>query len=252
MSIEKELEVKEKAIEFDCSKSTLSTTTTLYPLEESNPFFNPTRRLLINAHGIGVLRFPTPPRELDIPIQTEDGKLVYLSKREKRSSGNCMLSHVKLGDVVQTEYFFGPNRDPVLYLLDDEDGGGQREVKTKGKWTSRAMEFRVLGGESLEWRYTAEELCNGGQVNLLVLSRVDSKADKENGNVIAKLIRSDETRTPGSAKCSAGNGGELLIDEEALGSLDEGLVVASCLVMLKREIDRRRALQIAMIGAVVT
>ena len=249
MPIEKDLEVKDKTIELD-SKSTISTTTTLYPLEESNAFFSPTRRLLINTPGICFLRLPIPPRDLEIPIQTSHGDLVYLSKREKMYSGNCTLSHAKLGDVVRTEYFFGPNRDPVLYLL-DEDGGGRREVKTRGRWTSRAMEFRVLGGEALEWRYASEKLRDGGRVNLLVLSWVDGKSEKGNGGVIAKLVRGNETRTPGSARCSAGNGGELLIDEEALGPLDEGLVVASCLVMLKREIDRRRAMQLAMIGAVV-
>lgn len=253
LALEKESEVKENVVELDSSaKSILSTASTLYPIEEINLFFNPTRRLFLDSHGIGFFRFPIPAREMEIPIFTEDGKLAYLSKREKRCSGNCTLSHTKLGDVIQTEFFFGPNRDPVLWLLDNEQEGVRREVKATAKWSSRAIEFTVSGGESVEWRYGTEKLGNGRRVKVIVLRRADGKGDRNKGSVIAKLLRSEETRTPGSAKCSAGNGGELLIDEDALGSLDEGLVVASCLVMLKREIDRRRAVQIALIAAIVS
>lgn len=70
------------------------------------------------------------------------------------------------------------------------------------------------------------------------------------GKVIAALIRNEETRTPGTTYLSAGNGGELLLgpdvnDKDGLG---EDLVVATCLLMLKKEIDRRRMVQIMVIS----
>lgn len=57
---------------------------------------------------------------------------------------------------------------------------------------------------------------------------------------VAALIRNDETRTPGSKSCYAGNGGKLILGEDvgAKDGLSEALVLASCLLMLKKEIDR--------------
>ena len=70
--------------------------------------------------------------------------------------------------------------------------------------------------------------------NLLVLYRGAEK--------VAELVRNDETRTEGTGKGYAGNGGELMLG----GGVDEAVAVATVCVMLKREIDRRRVVQMIM------
>lgn len=102
--------------------------------------------------------------------------------------------------------------------------------------------------------------------NLLVLEKIYKQVDakgkeRETGRVrVAQLIRSDETRTPGSRGGSAGNGGRLeccleravrASDEEGEMEVlvDEVTVVVTCLVMLKKEIDRLRGAQIAVMSA---
>ncbi|KAK3304554.1 uncharacterized protein B0T15DRAFT_245627 [Chaetomium strumarium] len=84
---------------------------------------------------------------------------------------------------------------------------------------------------------------------------------------VAKFVRGAGTRTEGSSRSSAGNGGRLLMDlglwdseEERQASGAGGkeeremaavMVVTTCLVMLKREVDRRRAQQIAIMAGVL-
>jgi hypothetical protein len=89
----------------------------------------------------------------------------------------------------------------------------------------------------------------GERVNLIALQMINKNGEKESRR-IAQLSRGRETRTPGTSACRAGNGGELQIDDGALddSELTESIVVATCLVMLKREIDRRRMIQCAMIA----
>lgn len=92
---------------------------------------------------------------------------------------------------------------------------------------------------------------------------------------VARLVRSDETRTPGSRSSSAGNGGvlEMCLSPPAwshVGSggdgidvdfkvglngnregeelIDEVTVLTTCLVMLKKEIDRLRGIQILVLS----
>lgn len=65
---------------------------------------------------------------------------------------------------------------------------------------------------------------------------------------LAELIRSDSTRTPGTSKLTAGNGGLLVFSKECAVVVEERLVVASCLVMLKKEVDRRRMVQMVALG----
>lgn len=67
---------------------------------------------------------------------------------------------------------------------------------------------------------------------------------------VAELVRNDEARTPGTSATDAGNDGELKIDStfcERIG-LRVDVVVVSCLMMLKKEIDRRRAMQFMIIA----
>lgn len=252
MSFEKDFEAKTNYFDVHSSaKSIDSSADTLYTLFEEDAAFHPTRKLIIDAHGIGIFRFPVPSNELEIPIYSEEGKKLYTSKRAKRSSGSCVLSSFKEGDIVETEYFFGPGRDPILRVLDPA-GKRATEAKVQGMWLSRAVEFEFPGRAKVEWGYEKEKKSNGGRVNLIVLREAGcgKGGAGKRGRTIARLVRSDETRTPGSSRCSAGNGGELLIDESGLEALalDEGLVVASCLVMLKKEVDRRRLHQAMAIG----
>ncbi|CAK7566995.1 MAG: hypothetical protein SEPTF4163_004952 [Sporothrix epigloea] len=79
---------------------------------------------------------------------------------------------------------------------------------------------------------------------------------------VARLIRSKALRTPGSSSYSAGNGGRLQMnlsewtspaadgDKKATAADSEmaiALIVSSCIMMLKREVDRRRDQEVAAI-----
>ncbi|KAJ5342570.1 hypothetical protein N7541_011694 [Penicillium brevicompactum] len=210
----------------------------------SDAHFQSPRILTVNARGIGAFRLPIPSRQTETFIYNPDATEAYVSTRDKVCSGTAVLSHPKRGDLIRTEYFFGPNRDPVLHLLQVPESTG---ITVSGKWTSRTMQFVMPGGRQFEWEYAKQKRADGQKVNLIVFRAVEAE---KSHNRIAQLVRGADTRTPGTSKCTAGNGGELQIDEAALQyhELDEAIVVATCLMMLKREMDRRRMLQFAMIG----
>jgi hypothetical protein len=163
---------------------------------------------------------------------------------------------------------------------------------------TRAVSFRTRLG-TFQWRYASrrerEALAlsmqgsnnnnnNNNKSNdmdvasLLVLERVVRVAHAHNAaggsrgskskvkeeevrTVVAHFVRGDGTRTEGSSRSSAGNGGRLLMDLSLWGETSGGgkeeremaavMVVTTCLVMLKREVDRRRAQQIAIMAGVV-
>lgn len=230
----------------------------------------PKRSLFIYTKGIPLLRLPAPSSELQIciynnaPNDGDEGNLAFTSTRTKRSSGNCVLTAAghsletqQRGSIaIETEYFFGPGRDPVLHVLDTAlpEGKQQMDIKTTSKWTSRSQTFALSDGRSFTWAYKKSHSVFGS-------SEKDGKDNStalvmtlDDGKVIAALIRNKDTRTPGSKSCSAGNGGELVL-MEGIGSsegVSEELIVASCLLMLKKEMDRRRMVQAMMISAAVT
>jgi hypothetical protein len=85
---------------------------------------------------------------------------------------------------------------------------------------------------------------------------------------VAELVRSDDTRTPGSKRCTAGNGGLLRMDLREWIGVDgddkrrqDGrmraeeevrvFVLAGAVLMLKKEVDRRRAQQAGIMAGVV-
>ncbi|KEF52749.1 uncharacterized protein A1O9_11166 [Exophiala aquamarina CBS 119918] len=227
-----------------------STTSTL--LDDAS--FHPDTTFHIAARGIGVWRLPLPSSEVEIPIYRNDGSLAYTSTREKRSSGNCVLSHPKIGDLVSTTYFFGPNREPVLKLLQapGEPDGEANSINIKGKWVSRSTAFIMGDGRVFEWSYAHTKDSQGTRVKLIVLrqqeqSEVKMKGDK-GGRILAQLVRGKETRAEGSKRCTAGNGGQLMLDQDATSHLDEAVIIATCLMMLKKEIDRRRTIQFMMLS----
>ncbi|AEO71682.1 6aceb237-a33e-4520-a008-8514f1a36584 [Thermothielavioides terrestris] len=93
-----------------------------------------------------------------------------------------------------------------------------------------------------------------------LLLRRHQHEDEEVRTTVAHFVRGAATRTAGSSVASAGNGGRLVLDlglwgegEECGGGEDAKvaremavvMAVTTCLVMLKREVDRRRAQQMA-------
>jgi hypothetical protein len=237
------------------NSSSILSSSTLIP----SPPFNPTKKLLIDAQGISLLRLPLPPKEMQIHITKPNKELVYMSGRLKRSSGNAVLTDKNGVALVTSEYLWGPGRDPTLRVLLSGKHIGEEVICVKGEWTSRKQHFLCEGGrDGFVWRYVREiDSATRKKATSLVME-VDASSsiekEKEVGRSgiqrIAQLIRNEETRTPGTKSSSAGNGGELVVDEGVLGgmSIGEGVVVASCLMMLKKEIDRRRAVQMTMMS----
>ena len=235
--------------------STISATRFL--LAPPAPFL-PTSTLQIQTQGKALFRLPSPPKELEIPIfSLETGRPVYLSVRGKRSSGNCTLVDVDVDSEEErvlgsTEYHWGPGKCPIVRVNGVGKGGEEEEdeFEIQGKsLVSRTTVFECRWGQ-FEWRYAGRKERGEGISSLLVLEKV-----ADGGRVrVAQLVRGEETRSPGSTGSSAGNGGRLEMclddgDEKGKGQVvDEVTVVSTVLVMLKKEIDRRRALQIAMIS----
>ncbi|KAL1977344.1 hypothetical protein VTN31DRAFT_203 [Thermomyces dupontii] len=266
-----ELEVDRSSI---CTSGTGSTkypdiTTFLSLSPSSAPV--PCRRLRIDALGLGFVRkpqfLPVIDTQLEVPIVDVDtDQPVYVSKRHKRRFGDAVLVDQSGKTLIKSRYFFGPGKDPVLKILsgkeeqdENEDQDSLPTIKVETHWTTRATDFIVpaLDGrpeKHFEWRYAKrKDPQTGKQANLLVLRRKspnggsgsDSNSDSD-GKILAELVRSRETRTPGTSKGDAGNGGLLLIDQDSIKEIDQSVVVATCLVMLKREVDRRRGIHAMM------
>ncbi|KAJ8117903.1 hypothetical protein OPT61_g1009 [Boeremia exigua] len=215
-------------------------------LDVSVARFTPAKTLLINAKGISVIRISSPHTERVTSITNTNGDLVYTSTRAKVSSGSCTLTDADENPLIGTQYFFGPSKDPVLQRLDVAEDAAC-EITTLSKWTSRNHKFLLPDGNMWEWQYRREKGfgAKGVKGTALVLS--------VEGTRVAVLVRNDETRTLGSKSCSAGNGGALLLGESVgeKNGIEEELVVATCLLMLKKEIDRRRCVQLMTLGAFV-
>ncbi|KAI0974927.1 hypothetical protein F4678DRAFT_470233 [Xylaria arbuscula] len=250
--------------------------------------FTPTKQLQLQTPGKNFLSFPTPTRPDPIPIftLTAAGTLdrpLYLSIRPQTRSGSCFLTY---GDdetqapLTTTTYRFGygPGRRPIIVLgnptrnpaLAGETGQG---IEIAGRSLfSRAIRFHVPGLGSFGWRYAdSAERSAVSADSLLVCEIFDNsstpeqnakgKAAEKNknegkGQRIAQLVRNERFRSPGSSRSSAGNGGRLMLDlsvfEEKARERVEWLVVTTAVAMLKREVDRRRAQQIAAIGVLAS
>jgi len=216
--------------------------------------FQPTKSLHVNARGIGAIRLPLPSSELEILVHNADGSLAYISTRNSKCSGNATLSDAGTGaPLIVSEYRFGPGRDPVMRILKGEEEEAD-SVTVKGKWNARDQIFTCdTIPVTFKWRYRKEKLDNEDKKKHTILLMEAEGSKGEGAQRLAQLVRTEETRTPGSRPSSAGNGGVLMIDELALRlmGISEELTVASSLMMLKKEIDRRRAVQFAVLAAVV-
>ncbi|KLJ10773.1 hypothetical protein EMPG_13851 [Blastomyces silverae] len=224
------------------SAVSISSTETAETLVNTPSSFTPGRSLFIDARGKALVRLPTPPSQLEIHLHNPDASLAYISTRKSRCSGSTTLSSPERGDLIFTEYFFGPNREPIIHQLNGSEKASL-QVKIQGKWTSRATNFSLPDGSVFEWRYVKECGPEGKKEMLVVLEKIDVAGRKR----VAHLLRNERTRPPNTSRCTAGNGGELVIDRDASEAIDESLIVATCLLMLKKEIDRRRALQACVI-----
>lgn len=222
----------------------------------------PSKVLTIVAGGTRACRLPTPSNELQIPIYDGTDTSVeplYISTRATRRSGNAVLRHSQRGDLYGSYYKFGPFREPVIRHVSapsdikrpgQEDEEGPLAVSTKGHALSFKVDFTIADtGKTFNWKYTKTQLPTGKtRVLALETDAAGSSSDKAPPKTLAVLLRTDDTRTPGSSKWDAGNGGQLVIDASATAFMDEALIVATCIMMLKKEIDRQRGAQAAAIG----
>jgi hypothetical protein len=244
-----------------------ASTSTLQP---SNIFI-PSSKLQIQNPGHRMWAFPVPPKTLETPVFTlsSENKCErprWISIRPERSKGNCYLVNAddETGtSIARTTYRFGPGKDPRVRI--GGDGHEGEEFEMVSRWITRATSF-LYAGRRWEWRYgdkrerkrvqeESGEECN----SLLILDAVSGEERTGKRRQAARLIRGEDSRTPGSKKTHAGNGGRLEIclpdadapndrEERWNEGLTEVVVVVTALVMLKKEIDRMRSRQIVTIG----
>lgn len=220
----------------------------------SNTLFTPTSSLQVQTTGKPALSFPLPTKELEIPIfSLVTGRPVYLSIRPERRRGNCRLVRAEEDletAIARTTYRFGPGRNPVVKIGRDDDLDVD-EFEMAGKsLLSRTVGFETRRWGKFEWCYgSKKERALYGADNLLILEKDLGRGERLR---IAQLVRNDEVRTPGTQWMAAGNGGRLqmrLRGENGSEEVDEVVVVVTCLVMLKKEIDRLRTIQIMALQA---
>ncbi|CAG7557250.1 unnamed protein product [Fusarium equiseti] len=237
--------------------------------------FCPTKQLQIQAPGFPLISLPLPPQPDPIyifnvaPTTGDIDEAEYVSIRPARNSGSCFLA--RANDEVRkplctTTYRFGPGKPPKIRL---ENGTVQNrqseeiEISCKGVFTRSVVMRTHLG--TFEWRYSsraerrAEQTSVGEEIDcLLILDQVMKVAvaggkQEERRRKVGQFVRSNGLRTPGSRRCTAGNGGRLMLDlREWLDRKDESiemeiLAVASCVSMMKKEVDRRRMHQTMVI-----
>lgn len=239
--------------------------------------FHPTCSMQIDNQGLPIIALPLAPRPYPIPVYAVDatgstGTKLYESIRESRGSGNAIL--FRGGDqqqpVCSTTYRFGPGRPPKIRLLtldtditslSDEPPAGVEEFEVQGRgYMTRAVSIRTHLG-TFEWRYAGKAERREVDANsLLVLEQVTQialeggKTEKKRRRV-AQLVRNSEYRTRGSGWSTAGNGGRLMMDTSEWSDRKgesqqiEAFIIASCIVMLKREMDRRRVHQAMMLSS---
>ena len=124
---------------------------------------------------------------------------------------------------------------------DNENEEGELAISTKNHALSHKLDLTIAeSGKTFNWNYAKTQLMTGKTRVLVLEAEVStSSIEKSPPKVLAVLLRTAETRTEGTSKWDAGNGGQLVIDANALLFMDESFVVATCLLMLKREIDRQ-------------
>ncbi|ETS74714.1 hypothetical protein PFICI_13198 [Pestalotiopsis fici W106-1] len=215
----------------------------------------------------------------DLPFERAE-QPEYISVRPKKNSNSCALVR---GDdpaqtpLISTVYRWGPGRDPHMRIYGpneqisvadavDKDKHIANEFEVKTHFITSRSASMVSPFGKFEWRYgKRSEKKEYAADSLLVCDRLDSpnaptnasSSSKKDSRVrIAQLIRNEEYRAQGSKKrWVGGNGGRLMLDlgdwvgREKSGVVEEveAVLVAGCLLMLKRETDRQKDNQLAAI-----
>jgi hypothetical protein len=116
---------------------------------------------------------------------------------------------------------------------------------TGKNYITRTVCFESEKWGKFEWRYCGKKERNraGENIsNLLVLEKIVGISEQgDEKRQVAQLVRGEFTRTPGTKFWHSGNGGRLemrLVDDLGATLIDEVTVVVTCLVMLKKELDR--------------
>ncbi|KAK0387601.1 hypothetical protein NLU13_3847 [Sarocladium strictum] len=236
--------------------------------------FTPTSQLQIQAIGYDSTQALTGKTLENITAyRAESGEAEYVSVRIKKNSNSCALvrsSDPSQTPLISTTYRIGPGRHPRMRILRHGTGitvedainnnettpGELIEVKSRSI-ISRAQVFETSLGR-FEWRYGDSKergACHDAD-NLLIMERMDQAAmpdgtKSESGTRVAQLVRNAEFRTPGTTRWMGGNGGRLMVDlrmwtgeksgaaaaAAAAAAEVEAFVVASAILMLKREAD---------------
>lgn len=211
--------------------------------------------------------------------RTKGSNPLHVDDHGKKSDEEVTTYVAPLDDTATTASFSTPSNSG-----NSNNSNTAEFPLTSRRLLGRTIAFTSPNYGSFEWRYCSRKekssflspsnatsppshtTATTKPDNLLVLEKIFKQVDakgkeRETGRVrVAQLIRSDETRTPGSRGGSAGNGGRLeccleriVMDGEEEGQMevlvDEVTVVVTCLVMLKKEIDRLRGAQIAVMSA---
>jgi hypothetical protein len=203
--------------------------------------FNPTKSYFIHAHGLPVVRVPgTPSHDTSIKVTDSSGATIFTSERPSRWSAVTSFhsaSGETRGKVTGDRFSNFPLRVIEIYLLGND---GRETVKIKRRsLTTRACIFEY-GEWQWKWRYgRKDEGAKRGGHTILVLERI-----REGGGelqVVTRLVRDHDADEKGGTKpTDAGRGGRLEWGIAGEGQQVEVLLIMSCLVILKKEIDRRR------------
>jgi hypothetical protein len=215
--------------------------------------------------------------ESDAPpaYSADSRELEYTSIRLKRSSNSCALvrgSDSNHTPLIGTIYRWGPGRHPRMRILPPQTSASVEEVINSDHVECELVEVRnssmisrtqkmVTSFGTFEWRYgsRAERKEAYDAASLLIMERTDLSSSAggkmgKHGVRVAQLVRNDEFRTPGTSRYMGGNGGRLMMDlsmwadkKNPCAKDVEAFMVASCICMLKREADRFRDNQIALV-----
>ncbi|KAF7591895.1 hypothetical protein BBP40_000942 [Aspergillus hancockii] len=228
--------------------SVASTASTLLDTPQAD--FLEGKRFHIEVRGIRAFRPPMPMRQNEVPIYDTNGALAYTATKDKTWSSHTTLSSPKHGELFSID--FTPGGRPWIRFLQPIEGNVVPPIAVDGKWTSRNMSFMPPeGGCKWEWKYTKIITPNRKELKAMCLEKKEPSESGEKVTRVAHLLRSPDTRAAGSSSCSAGNGGQLVICSGVdLSLVEEALVIATCLVMLRRERDRRRFIQAMVIGGI--
>jgi hypothetical protein len=190
----------------------------------------------------------------------------YLSFRLRKNSNSCAL--VRGSDrngtpLNATLYRWGPGRPPRIRILPRHSSASVEEAINSENLECDVFEVQscsiILRSQKIatsfgtfQWRYggRSERRETFNANSLLILEKIDglsAKESKKQGIRVAQFIRNDEFRTSGTNKYMAGNGGRLMLDlrawtgeKEDDNAKVEAFIIASCICMLKREVDRMR------------